>query len=481
MHLIDRVRRTIRQHALATSSTRIVAALSGGPDSVALVHILRDLDAAGELRLAALAHLNHCLRAAADADERFSVDTASRLGLPIVTERIDVGAAAAAARRSLEAVAHELRYDFFERAAARHGADAVAVGHTRDDQAETVLLRLVRGAGTRGLAGMHAKHGAVIRPLLDCRRIDVRTYLREHGLPFVHDASNDDVGVPRNRVRHELVPLLEERFNPGIVDVLAGEASIAQAEHAFLEAAAADWLAEHPARRDGNSWVHDRELLKTLAVAVLRRVMHHALGEMSGGRLIVYSDVERAIAVVLGELPGFDAPGQRVEPAGRDVVLRSESARNRGRAPGARRRLASGGAAGTVGPFWYSLAVPGNIALVEIGATLSADLAEAGTLPTSNGDHVAVVPAHLVRGGLGVRNRRPGDRLKPSRAGHRKLQDLLVDRKVPRADRDRIPVVVDGGGRIVWVVGHAIDADFRVRDPAQAVVILRFKVVGGSF
>jgi tRNA(Ile)-lysidine synthase len=364
MDLIDRVRRTIRQHGLATSSTRIVAALSGGPDSVALVHVLRDLDAAGELRLVAVAHLNHRLRAAADSDEQLSVDTASRLGLPVFTDKVDVRAAAAAARRSLEDVAHGLRYDFFERAAARHGADAVAVGHTRDDQAETVLLRLVRGAGTRGLAGMHAKHGAVIRPLLDCRRIDVLTYVRERGLPFVHDASNDDVGVPRNRVRHELVPILEQRFNPGIVEVLAGEASIAQAEHAFLEGVAADWLATHPARRDANSWVHDCELLKTLPFAVLRRVMHHALREAAGGRLIAFGDVERAITVVLGEVSGFDAPGQRVERMGPDVVLRSESARNRGKAPAPARRPGSVGPAGTVGPFCYSLAVPGSVAMV---------------------------------------------------------------------------------------------------------------------
>jgi tRNA(Ile)-lysidine synthase len=192
---------------------------------------------------------------------------------------------------------------------------------------------------------------------------------------------------------------------------------------------------------------------------------------MSGERPVGFDDVERALAVVSGELPGFDAPGQRVERVDGDVVLRSEPT---GRKASPADHQPPG--------FAYPLTVPGTVALPEIDATLSAELAESGTsAEMSNGGQLAMVRADLVGDRLVVRNRRPGDRLKPSAIGHRKLQDLFVDRKVPRTERDRIPVVVDAHGRIVWVVGHVIDSGFRVTDPAQPMVVLRFKVVGGSF
>src|SRR4029077_8841320 len=129
---------------------------------------------------------------------------------------------------------------FFARARIAAGADVVALGHTRDDQAETVLLRLTRGAGSRGLAGMHPKNGLIVRPLLGCRRQELRAWLAERSQPFVEDESNQDVSIPRNRVRAELVPLLEERFNPGIVDVLADQAEVSRDTWAWMDAIASD-------------------------------------------------------------------------------------------------------------------------------------------------------------------------------------------------------------------------------------------------
>jgi tRNA(Ile)-lysidine synthase len=221
MIFLDRVRQFVRCHGLFGRDTRVLAAVSGGPDSVALAHLLRELDAAGELRLAGLVHFNHQLRAAAEDDERFVVSLGESLGLPVSTDRGDVAAEARRERRSVEAAGRAARYAFFERARALTGADAVALGHTRDDQAETFLLRLLRGAGPRGLGGMYPRNGYIVRPLLDCRRADLRTWLSTRGLPYVEDETNGDVSIPRNRVRGELLPLLEARFNRGIVDVLA--------------------------------------------------------------------------------------------------------------------------------------------------------------------------------------------------------------------------------------------------------------------
>ncbi len=241
MMLLQRVRHFARQHALFHADTRVVAALSGGSDSVALAVILRELDAAGDVRLVGAAHFNHQLRGDAGRDEEFSASVARSLGVPFVADRGDVRARARLERRSLEDAARRERYEFFERTRREFGADVIALGHTRDDQAETLLLRLVRGAGSRGLAAMYPRRGTIVRPVLDCRRLELRKYLDERNLEYVDDETNDDVAIPRNRVRAELLPLLANRFNPAIVDVLAREAELSREVWAWLEAAADDF------------------------------------------------------------------------------------------------------------------------------------------------------------------------------------------------------------------------------------------------
>ena len=193
--MIDSVRRTIRSYGLLPPGSRVAVALSGGADSVALLFALRELADAGNFQVAGAAHLNHQLRGAeADADAQFCRDLAEGLGTPIELERIDVGQLAHEIGASIEHAAHVARYAFFERAAARLGATAVAVAHTKDDQAETFLLRLLRGAGPRGLSGMHPRAGLVVRPFLETSRADVRDFLRDRQIAFCEDASNADLG-----------------------------------------------------------------------------------------------------------------------------------------------------------------------------------------------------------------------------------------------------------------------------------------------
>ena len=225
MTLAASVLRTIRRDALIEPGGRVVVALSGGPDSVALVHVLRELEDGGHVRLAGVAHFNHQLRGAdADADEAFCRTVAAELSLPIECGTADVRSAAREQRRSIEDTARSLRYGFLEQAADRLAADRIAIGHSRDDQAETFLLRLLRGSGPRGLAGILPRAGRVVRPLLDIPRAELRAYVAARGLAFREDATNEDLRIPRNRVRHELLPYLEREFSPGIAGILAREA-----------------------------------------------------------------------------------------------------------------------------------------------------------------------------------------------------------------------------------------------------------------
>ncbi len=482
--LLDLVRQTIRDHELAGPATRVVVALSGGSDSMALAHLLRELAGAGELQIAGVAHFNHQLRAAADAEERVVREEAAALGWPLLAGREDVAARGRRERRSIEDAARTARHAFFERARAHFAAHVVALGHTRDDQAETFLLRLLRGAGTRGLASMHPSHGALIRPLLACRRQALREYLADKQVAFVDDESNSDTSIPRNRVRAELLPLLEARFNPAIVDVLADEADIARETWRWIDAAADTLAADADRSTDlplgGGSVALDIAALDAAPAAVRRFAVWRAMTAVSGGRPIAFAHVAAALRLVHQEAGGLDAPGQRVERDGSRLVLTGRPPDVIGRWNPENRRDR-----GTVGSpanfFAYPLSIPGEVLLPEAGCVVSAELAAADGCAVLCSGSVALVRRELCGAALAVRNRRPGDRFSPAGLGGRKkLQDFFVDRKIARQDRDSVPLVVDGSDRIVWVAGYALDEAFRVTDPAQPVLILRIKRFGGS-
>ena len=278
--LAERVLRAIARERLIPRGGRVLAALSGGADSVALSTLLADAAPAGGYVLAGLLHVNHRLRGgAAEADEAFCRTIAERLRVPIVVERVDVAALARADGVSIEHAGHRARYAIFERVAAEQDADAVATGHTQDDLAETVLLRLVRGAGPGGLAGIRPRAGRVVRPLLGVSRRELREHLAARGVPHREDASNRDLRVPRNRVRHRLLPLLAQEFSPAIVDVLAREAAIARADADWIDGVANERAAAVVRYGRGRG---DRRPRGPLRGAARRGAAHRAGGARTG-------------------------------------------------------------------------------------------------------------------------------------------------------------------------------------------------------
>jgi len=462
---------TIERDGLVPRGARIAAAVSGGSDSVALVHILAELAPRAGFTLAGLAHLNHGLRgAAADEDERFCCELANRLSLPIEVGKADVRQLAREARSSIEVAAREARYGFFERSGAQLGADRMALGHTRDDQAETYLLRLLRGAGPGGLAGMRPRGGLTIRPLLDVTRRELRAFLAEIGVSFREDETNRDLGIPRNRVRHELIPYLTRNFSPAIVDVAARNAAIARADAEWLDRAAAE-AADNVVRLMGPVIELDVPALKALPAALAMRVARRAL-ETAGVREVGFEDVERLLELRTHSAGRFDLSGCRVTLEPGRLRLTPRMASRHGPAGSAEIQ------------FDYRLVVPGEVEVPEAGLVVSAqppaeDPVAASAPLSSRGPWVAVDAARLSFP-LAVRNWRAGDRLQPlGLNGHKKLQDFFVDRKVPRADRWRVPLVVDAGARIVWVVGQTVSEEFRVTADSPAVLILRVRHSAG--
>jgi tRNA(Ile)-lysidine synthase len=314
------VRRTIRRHRLIPEGSRVVVGLSGGSDSVALTFVLRDLAAHGGFEVVGLAHFNHRLRPSASRDEQFCRELAARQNIPFASESADVAAHAAEQRLSLEDGARRLRYEFLGRAAASLGAGIVAVGHTQDDQAETFLMKLMRGASLTGLAGVYPRKGLVVRPLLDVSRAELRTYLGSLGETWVEDETNGNTANPRNRIRHHVLPQLNATLGGSTGPNLARAAATAREDTEWLDEVADGSFSELVVT-DADELAIDLAGFALLPRPVARRVLVRALRKMAGCREVRLEHVEAALAVAAGETGGIDVPGGRMEPRGSKLVL----------------------------------------------------------------------------------------------------------------------------------------------------------------
>ncbi len=475
-----RVLASLRRRRLCDPQARLVVAVSGGADSVALAHLLAELSTAGALILAGVAHLDHRLRGAeSDRDREFCAALAANLRLPFDVEQIDVLREAERRRESIEQTARAVRYEFLERARVRRGADRVAVGHTRDDQAETVLLRLLRGAGTRGLAAILPARDTVIRPLIDIRHAEIVHYLEGHGHPWVEDSTNQDRRILRNWVRHDLLPTIAARAGDGVIDVLARTADSAREDEALLDALALE--AEARLRPEAGTPVAiDAPRLLLDPPAIARRVVRRIL-ESVGQRPATWAQVAAVMDLAAGEPGAIQIAGCAVKLSSANRVLYFRAVEPALRGGGALAPPAS-----TPPVPARQLPVPGVVDLPESGVRLRAerrDLEDVGGVPalSAGGLSRAVIPAKTAEPGLFVRSWRPGDVLHPlGLSGRKKVQDLFVDRKVPRGERHLVPIVTAADGRIVWVAGVALGEAFRVTQATKSVVVLSFESLGGS-
>jgi len=425
MPLAETVEHTLRRYAMLTGGETVLVGVSGGADSVALLVSLLEIAATWRLKLHVL-HVDHGLRPDSAAAAEFVERVGARLGVPVDVARVRVG------RGSVEAAARAARHAALAAAADRVGATRIALGHTADDQAETVLMRLIEGTGVRGLAGIPALRGRIIRPLIEARHRDAVTMLEAAGLPWVEDPSNADPKFFRNRVRHELLPLLGSAFDPEIVQRLAAVARAARQSVETLEQVGARELARL-ADRGEDGLTLSRAALGDLPVAVAADVLRAAAAGL-GSRAPLRAWGHRGLRRVLAPLPPrrpFRLGGVVVEVSGDRVRV----------------------AAAALPPLSARvLDLPGRVELPEIGRALEARVATAAAYALPRDAERAVFDADRLPSRLLVRPRRRGDRLSAFGGGERRLKSLLIDAKIPRWERGRVPVV-EADGEIVWVAG----------------------------
>jgi tRNA(Ile)-lysidine synthase len=456
---------TVRQKKLLRPDDRVLVAVSGGPDSVCLVMVLYEMQQRGVLPGLDLhvAHVNYGLRGAeSEKDEAYVRVLGKTLNLPAHVERVHL---VPRLGQTVQSQARDSRYAFFARMRRECGLTAVATGHTADDQAETVLLWLLRGSGTRGLAGIPVQRGdGIIRPLLDVTREQVLDYLASRGIDYRTDASNAMRIYRRNRIRHEIVPLLRT-FNPRIVQGLARAAEILAAEAALLDDLERErWKAVVKDIAPGRV-VLQGERLAQEPLGLQRRLIRRALSVVHGSAAgLTFRHVSDILARVVGA--GYS---RKLDLPGGIVVERDGALVTVGRS-GVEGQASAGANWATGVP----LLIPGAVQLGEEGPHL---LAVEGCGPVkgrADGRSVLVVDAARLGGPLTVRNWRRGDWFCPSGLqGHRKkLQDFFVDQKVPRTRRAEVPLAVAPAG-IVWVVGYRGDERFLAGQATTRVVTLK--------
>ena len=455
----------IRERQLMRAGDRVGIAVSSGADSVALLRAVVELrDELGVVL--SVAHFHHGIRAEADSDQQFVNALADQFDLDFHVASADVPAHAASKHMTLEAAGRELRYRWMRGLIAEGKLDKIATAHTQDDQAETVLMRVIRGAGTRGLAGIYPsivedESAVIIRPFLQTARSDIVQYLRSLNQEWREDATNLDLAHLRNRVRHELIPILETKFNPSLRRTLSENAEVARAEEHF-------WEARVASRLPSIFLVNERELrlrgLEHEPLAMQRRLVRAAADAL--GITVEFQHVEELLRFAFGE---FTEAGYRsmVQARGRRIALPENwfAISDRGVLHFVRRDTEV-----LQSTFSVLLAVPGQVRVAELGSTFRASIVSVNPEAASYNPATAL-DARKLASELVVRNWQAGDRFWPlhtSRA--EKLKRLLQEKKVPAAQRANWPVVLCGE-TIVWVRGFPVASEFAAYDAGPAIKI----------
>ncbi len=460
---------TLRNHHMVQNGDVILVAVSGGADSVALIDILRVLAPKFSLRLA-IAHLNHCLREnESDRDESFVADLAQQFELPFHVGRQDVRRYQEQHRLSLEEAARRVRYGFYEAIATKFGYGKIALGHHGDDNAELVLMNLLRGSGPLGLSGIPpVRDNKIVRPLIKLRRSEILDYVETKNLDYVTDSSNRDLKYHRNKIRGRLIPELKSEYNPKLIDSLNRLTAILGDEEQWIENLI------HPLYQKAIVFKEKNKLglsileLNQQSIAVRRRIIRKAIRSVKGNlRRIAFAHVASVCQLTqMGPANGIlDLPDRiRIRRDLKVLTISKEVVNLRGldKTP-----FLSG-----IRNYLYPLSGPGKIFIEEAGVHLIfAEIAKVPSLDLQlSGHHVVFFDMDKVRFPFVIRNFRPGDRFRPlGSSGKQKLKKFFIDHKISRIERARCPIVLSRN-KIIWVAGHRLDHAVRIGPRTQRIL-----------
>lgn len=428
----------VRQSALISRGDILVVGVSGGADSVLLLHVLAALREIDEIQVYAV-HVHHGIRGAeADEDAAFVQQLCGRLAVPCRVEAVDVPALAAEERITVEEAGRNVRYQCFYREMERVGANKLAVAHHRDDSAETILFNLVRGSGLKGICGIAPAQGKIIRPLLPFRRQEIEAVLLEEGYTWRTDSTNVDVRYSRNRIRHELIPYLERELNPDTVEHLTEMASVLRGIDAHMEREAENWLTQHA--KPGSLPV---ELLKREDAALQGYLIRKRLGDLGGLKDITREHVEAVRGLIKKKgtktvcLPG----GRRVRREYEELRFFMENNAD------------------------LQEMLPIELSFEEISVEKFEKI--------SSDPYTKCFDYDKINSKLCLRPRKTGDSLAVFSDGRsQSVKDYMINAKIPVGLRERIPLLVCGD-EVIWVVGYRASEKFRVTKNTRRILLVK--------
>lgn len=441
--MLTKIRDYIMHQHLIEPGETVQVGVSGGADSVCLLYALSQLRSDLQFELEAV-HVNHNLRSTAHRDEVFTLGLCQEWGIPCRIVSVDVMSRLQRERRGVEEAARQLRYEAF----AKSGAQKTALAHHMQDQAETVLMNLIRGSGTKGLAGMLPKNGSVIRPLLCCSKREIIGYLQDHGLQWVEDETNQDVEFTRNRIRHQVIPMIEEQWNPNFCESASHTAAMLQQDEELLSSMA-NAQYQRLKREQG---VHLLEMTK-LPPALASRVVRLFLADVGHGRDIGFCHIQAILE--LADKPSgskINLPEGLTLERSYDILRCYQESR------------------GLEDSWAYPIeSIPCEVVVPENKLKIRFRFVK--SIKNTNiceKLYTKWIDYDTIKDTLQIRTRRPGDYISAA-GGKKKLKDYFIDEKIPRPERDRIPLLADGP-HVLWIIGYRLSDSCKIGDETKRVL-----------
>ena len=463
MVLKNKVFDIIKEHNLISEGDNIVIGLSGGPDSMALLYVLLEIKKELNFNIH-IVHINHGVRGEdSDADQLFVQKKAEELGLPYYTKNVDMVRYGKENGISAEEAGRKLRYGFFREVLGKLGRGKIAVAQNMNDQAETLIMRFLRGTGVDGLKGMEFIVGDIIRPILGISREEIENYIESNGIDTVLDKTNLMPIYTRNKIRLELIPYIEENFNPNIINTLWRTSTISAGDSNFLEKYSKERYTDIVVKEDKDYVALNSGKFLKEDRSIQQRIIRNAILKVDGS-LQGFSEIQ--VASVLNMFL-TDRTGKEIHLSNNIIARTSYESfileKNRN---------------DLGGDFSYNIKMEGTTNFEELGTSIRLRILTSEAINNLHKDkNIKYFDFNKIKGNLSLRNRKPGDRFIPlGMKGSKKIKDYFIDEKISKDLRDKIPLLVDGEN-ILWVVGYRTDEVYKVTEETQTILEVEYNQI----
>ncbi|WIV13054.1 tRNA lysidine(34) synthetase TilS [Proteiniborus sp. MB09-C3] len=457
----EKVVNSIKEYSLIAKNDRIVIGVSGGPDSMALLYILKDLKDELGFNIY-VAHINHGIRnEEADADEEFVRNICLKFSLPFYSTKVNMDEYARENKITSEEAGRAIRYGFFNKILDGIGGGKIAVAHNKNDQAETLLMRFFRGTGLEGLRGMEHKNMNIIRPLLDISREEIEKYCRDNNIAVRIDRTNLEPIYGRNRTRLEVIPYIVKHYNKNIIDTLNRTSKLMQMDSEFILGIVEEKYKNIVVDESPNSIVLYIDKLKNEHYSIKSRVIRKSIEKINGSlKGIEEKHINNIISLIEENITGKSINITNnivIKTSYGNMIIKKDNKNN-------------------IDFFKYFLPVGETIHIYELGSDITSKVVSISEVDIKQINRfIKYFDYDKIRGKLYIRNRKDGDRFTPlGMEGSKKLKDFFIDEKVPRDERNLIPIIEDNKG-IIWVVGYRISEEYKVSCHTSKVLILEYK------